>query len=228
VQESIDVDVPVGTAYNQWTQFESFPSFMHGVEAIDQLDDTHLHWRIKVAGAEREFDATITEQLPDERVAWKSTQHAGVVTFHRIADARTRVNVQFDWDPASLSEKAGAMIGVDDRQVKSDLKKFKSFIEARGTEAGGWRGSVARPDVARATPKPGDPRRVDTSATPGTTAAPGTTGTPGTTSTPGTDGTSSTAATPGTTGVTATPRPGVPRNEIPGTGESFGSDRTTG
>jgi hypothetical protein len=151
VQESIEVHVPIRTAYNQWTQFESFPHFMDGVEAISQLDATHTHWKIKVAGREREFDATITEQLPDERVAWKSTEgatHAGVVTFHRLGDDDTRVTVQMDWQPEGFTEKAGAAIGADDRQVKADLRRFKAFIEHRQGETGAWRGEVPRPDAA--------------------------------------------------------------------------------
>ncbi|CAO5183114.1 Coenzyme Q-binding protein COQ10 START domain-containing protein [Frankia sp. AiPs1] len=151
VQESIEVHVPIRTAYNQWTQFESFPHFMDGVESIAQIDNTHTHWKIKVAGQAREFDATITEQLPDERVAWKSTggaQHAGVVTFHRLADDETRVTVQMDWQPEGLTEKAGAAFGADDRRVKADLRRFKAFIEDRQTETGAWRGEVPRPDAA--------------------------------------------------------------------------------
>lgn len=153
VQESIDVHVPIRTAYNQWTQFESFPNFMDGVESIAQLDDTHTHWKIKVGGQEREFDASITEQRPDERVAWKSTggtQHAGVVTFHRLTDDDTRVTVQMDWQPEGFAEKAGAAIGADDRRVKADLRRFKSFIEHRESETGSWRGEVPRVDEVRA------------------------------------------------------------------------------
>jgi uncharacterized membrane protein len=147
VTESIDVDVPVRTAYDQWTQFETFPQFMGGVESIRQVDDTHSHWTTKVGGVEREFDTVVTEQHPDERVAWKSTDadgptHAGVVTFHRLADAQTRVTVQMDWQPQGLVEKAGAALGVDDHQVKADLKKFKAFIEERGGQTGSWRGDV--------------------------------------------------------------------------------------
>ncbi|MEP7021285.1 MAG: SRPBCC family protein [Pseudonocardiales bacterium] len=148
VTESIDVEVPVSTAYNQWTQFESFPQFMGGVETITQVDDTHTHWVTSIGGVTREFDTTITEQHPDERVAWKSTDgttHAGVVTFHRLGDAKTRVTTQIDWQPEGLVEKAGAAIGVDDRQVKSDLAKFKEFIESRGGETGAWRGDVQSP-----------------------------------------------------------------------------------
>ncbi len=145
VTESIDVEVPVSTAYNQWTQFESFPQFMGGVETITQVDDTHNHWVTSVGGVKREFDAQITEQHPDERVAWKSidgTTHAGVVTFHRLDDATTRVTTQIDWQPEGLVERVGAAIGVDDHRVKADLAKFKEFIENRGNETGAWRGDV--------------------------------------------------------------------------------------
>ncbi|GAB3281148.1 SRPBCC family protein [Sinomonas notoginsengisoli] len=144
VQEAIDVMVPVSTAYNQWTQFESFPQFMGGVESIVQQDDTHLHWTTKVAGQERQFTTVITEQHPDERVAWKSTDgvdHAGAVTFHRLSDTETRVEVEFQWNPDSATEKIGAAFGADKAQVKSDLKKFKEFVESHGA-TGGWRGDV--------------------------------------------------------------------------------------
>ena len=147
IEKSVDVRVPVRTAYNQWTQFESFPYFMEGVDRVIQLDDRRLHWETTVAGAHREFDTEITEQHPDERVAWKSTDgttHAGVVTFHRLSDTTTRVTVQLDWQPEGTVEKAGAMAGVDDRQVKGDLARFKEFIESRGQESGGWRGDVSR------------------------------------------------------------------------------------
>ena len=146
IEQSIDVDVPVTTAYNQWTQFESFPHFMGGVESITQVNETLTHWKTKIAGVEREFDAEITEQHPDERVAWKSIDgktHAGVVTFHRLSENTTRVMVQIDWETESLVEKVGAAVGADDAQVKGDLKRFKEFIESRGAETGAWRGDVS-------------------------------------------------------------------------------------
>jgi len=146
VQKSIDVEVPVSTAYNQWTQFESFPQFMGGVESITQIDDTHLHWVTDIAGVEREFDAEITEQHPDERIAWRSTggdtQHAGVITFHRLDENTTRVMAQIDREPSGLVEKVGSAVNVDDRQVQSDLERFKELIEKRGHESGAWRGDV--------------------------------------------------------------------------------------
>ena len=149
VQESVDVDVPIRVAYDQWTQFESFPQFMGGVERITQLDATHTHWVTNVDGVKREFDAEITEQHPEERIAWTSTsgeaKHAGVVTFHRLDENKTRVMIQIDWQPEGLVEKAGAAVGVDDHQVKADLDRYKKFIEDKGTETGAWRGDVQRP-----------------------------------------------------------------------------------
>ncbi|MFD5214793.1 SRPBCC family protein [Microbacterium sp. NPDC058345] len=144
--ETVDVDVPVTVAYNQWTQFESFPHFLEEVVSITQGDDTHTHWVVNIAGAEREFDAEITEQHPDERVAWRSTAgetaHAGAVTFHKLSDAATRVTVQIDWDPEGLAEKLGAMTGVASHAVRKDLDNFKEFIEGRGSATGAWRGDV--------------------------------------------------------------------------------------
>ena len=148
VMKSIDVSVPIRTAYNQWTQFETFPQFMGGVESISQTDDRHSHWVTKIAGVQREFDTEITEQHPDERVAWKSTDgttHAGVVTFHRLSDNETKVTVQLDWEAEGVVEKAGAMVGVDDRQVQSDLERFKKYIESQGREDGAWRGNIDNP-----------------------------------------------------------------------------------
>ncbi|TDC55817.1 SRPBCC family protein [Actinomadura sp. KC345] len=148
ITESVNVTVPIRTAYDQWTQFETFPQFMDGVEEIRQLDDTTLRWRTRMAGVVREFDARITEQLPDERVAWKSLEgptHAGVVTFHRLDETTTRVTAQMEFDPEGLAEKAGDRLGALGHRVKGDLQRFKSFIEARGVQSGGWRGRVDRP-----------------------------------------------------------------------------------
>jgi uncharacterized membrane protein len=149
ITETVDVDVPVTTVYNQWTQFESFPTFMEGVERIHQLDDTHLHWVTSFGGTTREFDATITEQHPDERVAWRSDtgpNHAGVITFHRLNDTTTRVTAQMDIDPEGFAENAADKLGVLDRRVNGDLRRFKEFIEHRGRETGAWRGDVERPN----------------------------------------------------------------------------------
>jgi len=148
ITESVDVDVPVPTAYNQWTQFESFPQFMEGVESVTQKSDTMTHWQIEVAGVHREFDARITEQHPDERVAWESVdgpRHAGVVTFHRLDEDKTRVTLQVDTDPEGLVENAADALGFLSRRAKGDLKRFKEFIEKRGVETGEWRGEVQPP-----------------------------------------------------------------------------------
>ena len=145
--QTIDVDVPVSVAYNQWTQFESFPQFMDGVDEITQKTDTLTHWKISIAGVKREFDAEITEQHPDERIAWKSvdgTEHAGVVTFHKLEDAKTRVALQIETKPEGLVEKVGDAVGLTNVNAKGDLKRFKQFIESRGTETGAWRGDVPR------------------------------------------------------------------------------------
>ena len=148
IEKSIDVEVPVSAAYNQWTQFEEFPKFMEGVEAVRQLDNQRLHWRANVGGKVEEWDAVITEQHPDERIAWKNTtgaSNAGVVTFHRLSDTTTRVMLQLEYDPQGVVEHVGDMLGVVSRRVAGDLERFKAFIEARGQETGAWRGEVERP-----------------------------------------------------------------------------------
>jgi uncharacterized membrane protein len=145
VIKSIEVDVPVSTAYNQWTQFEEFPQFMNGVKQVRQLDDKTLEWTAEIAGNEETWTAEISEQLPDERIAWHATsgkENAGVVTFHYIGDNTTRVTLQMDWEPAGAVQGAGAALGFDDRQVEGDLERFKEFIESRGQETGAWRGEI--------------------------------------------------------------------------------------
>ena len=145
IEQSVEVNVPLSTAYNQWTQFEEFPSFMEGIESVRQLDDTHLHWVAEIGGQRREWDAEITEQRPDERVAWKSTDgttNAGVVTFHRLDQGVTRVMLQLDWEPEGLTEKAGDVLGVAQRRVKGDLERFRDLMESRGEASGAWRGEV--------------------------------------------------------------------------------------
>ena len=144
---SIDVHVPVRTAYDQWTQFESFPQFMEGVEEVRQTNDTTLAWRAEIGGRTESWEAEITEQAPDQRIAWTSrtgAKNAGVVTFHTIDDATTRVTLQMEYEPEGLVEKAGAALGVVGRRIEGDLKRFKEFIEAKGEATGAWRGSVER------------------------------------------------------------------------------------
>lgn len=150
LHESIEVQVPVSTAYNQWTQFESFPQFMKGVESVEQIDETSLHFRTKVAGIKREYDAQILEQTPDKCIAWVSKdkpRNAGRVTFESLGEDLCRVNVELDWEPEGLLERTGAAAHVDESQVESDLLRFKEFIESRGIETGAWRSSVDRGEV---------------------------------------------------------------------------------
>ena len=148
VEKSIEVGVPVSTAYNQWTQFETFPRFMDGVDRVDQTSPTTTHWVTSIGGVHREFDAEITEQRPDERIAWTSVtgpKQAGLVTFHRIDAGTSRVILQLDFAPEGVLETLGDKLGVVDHRIEADLGRFKSFIESRGTEEGGWRGTVDRP-----------------------------------------------------------------------------------
>ncbi|GGQ08944.1 SRPBCC family protein [Streptomyces roseolilacinus] len=151
VKETVEVEVPVRTAYNQWTQFEEFPNFMEGVEEVTQLDDRHNHWTTKIGGVRREFDTEIIDQLPDERIAWRTvsgdTQQKGVVSFQRVDETHTRVELVMDVEPTGLAEKAADMTGTIDRRVKGDMRRFKEYIETRGGETGGWRGRVRPGDV---------------------------------------------------------------------------------
>ena len=152
IEKHIDVDVPVSTAYNQWTQFEEFPHFMEGVKSVKQLDDKRLHWVANVAGKEEEWDAEITEQHPDERVAWTNTtgaKNAGVVTFHRLDENKTRVMLQLEYEPEGIVETVGDKLGFVTRRVTGDLERFKEFIESRHRETGAWRGDIPQHTVGQ-------------------------------------------------------------------------------
>jgi uncharacterized membrane protein len=145
VEETIEVEVPVQTAYNQWTQFEEFPRFMEGVESVKQLDDTHLRWRAEIGGETREWNAEIIEQQPDKRIAWRAPDGDGphgVVTFRPIGDGKAEITVRFDYEPEGFKESVGSLVGSDSRRVKGDLERFKEFVEQRGRESGAWRGEV--------------------------------------------------------------------------------------
>jgi uncharacterized membrane protein len=145
IEKSIEVNVPVHTAYNQWTQFEEFPRFMEGVESVKQLDDTRLHWVVNIGGERKEWDARITEQIPDQRIAWRSEGGeftSGVVLFQPLSSDKTRVTVRLNYEPKGVTEKIGDMLGIVSRHVEGDLERFKDFIEARGHETGGWRGTI--------------------------------------------------------------------------------------
>jgi uncharacterized membrane protein len=145
ITRTIEVDVPIQTAYDQWTQFEDFPQFMGGVEQIRQLDDKRTHWVTKIGGVTREFDAEVLVQRPDQGVSWRSLDgptHAGRVTFAPLSDTRTEVTLAMDWEPEGVVEKAGDALGIVEGQAKKDLESFKQFIEKRGTATGAWRGNV--------------------------------------------------------------------------------------
>ena len=145
--ESIEVNVPVRTAYNQFTQFEDFPQFMKSVHSIRQLDDKRLHWKANVAGEEKEWDAEITEQIPDKRIAWRSiggVPNGGVVTFHKISDNVTRVTLQMDYQPEGVLETIGDALGAVRMEARSNLSNFKEMLEKRGSETGAWRGKISQ------------------------------------------------------------------------------------
>ncbi len=145
IEKTIDVDVPVRTAYNQWTQFEEFPRFMEGIEEVRQLDDKRLHWRASIAGKEEEWNAEIIEQTPDTRVVWRSTsgpENSGAVKFEPQGPQKTRVSVIMSYEPEGVVETVGDKIGVFDRRVEGDLQRFKDFIEGRGVATGAWRGEI--------------------------------------------------------------------------------------
>lgn len=147
IEKSIDIDVPVTVAYNQWTQFEEFPRFMEGVDEVTQLDDSRLHWKATVGGKTKEWYSRITEQVPDQRIAWTSeggTFTAGAITFHQLDEGKTRAMLQMEYDPEGIVEEVGDKLGFVSRRVEGDLKRFKEFVETRGTETGAWRGTVAR------------------------------------------------------------------------------------
>jgi uncharacterized membrane protein len=145
IEKSIEINVPVRAAYNQWTQFEEFPRFMEGVKQVKQIDDKHLHWKADIGGKEKEWKAEITEQVPDERIAWTSREGAlngGVVTFHRLSDSKSKIMLQLEYDPKGLIENVGDAVGVVTQRVQGDLERFKAYIETRGQETGAWRGTI--------------------------------------------------------------------------------------
>jgi len=145
VEKTIEVDRPVSTVYNQWTQFEEFPYFMTGVKEVRQLDDTHLHWRAEIWGKEKEWDAEITEQEPDRRISWKSISgapNAGTVRFEPLGEDRTLVRLVMAYEPEDTVENIGDSLGIFSSRVENTLEQFKKYIESRGRESGAWRGEV--------------------------------------------------------------------------------------
>ena len=215
IEKSIDINVPLRTAYNQWTQFEDFPRFMEGVKEVKQMDNKRLHWRAEVGGKDKEWDAEISEQSPDRRIAWQSTtgvRNAGQVSFQPIDDNRTRVTLLMDYEPEGMVEKAGDAMGVVSGRVEGDLQRFKEFIESRGAESGAWRGEI---HGGQQSTRGG----TGTSGSSGTMGGPSTRGTTGGSSTggsnaprggsPGTGGTSTGRGSAGSMGGPASPKGGT-------------------
>jgi uncharacterized membrane protein len=160
VEKSIDVNLPIRTVYDQWTQFEEFPLFMEGVKEVRQLGDNRLHWVAEIAGKTKEWEALILEQKPDLLISWKSTsgaENSGHVTFTTVGDA-TRVTARMVYDTDNWVEAVGDALGMVDRRVQGDLERFKHFIETRGVETGAWRGEIHQGHVERAeTPSSASP-----------------------------------------------------------------------
>jgi uncharacterized membrane protein len=154
IEKAIDVNAPVQTVYNQWTQFEEFPRFMEGVEEVRQINDKDLQWRVNIGGQRKEFETVITEQIPDKRIAWRTrggVENGGVVTFHRVSDTVTRVMLQMEYQPEGLVEKAGDFLGITSHRIEGDLERFKEFVEKRGMESGAWRGTISNPNAGQPT-----------------------------------------------------------------------------
>lgn len=151
IEETIEVDVPLRTVYNQWTQFEQFPEFMEGVEEVRQIDDRTVHWVASVAGKRHEWDAEIIEQVPDQRIVWRAKSgkpNEGTVTFTPV-DSRTRVTVRLAYEPDGVLERMGDAVGLAGARIKGDMQRFKQFIESRHQETGAWRGEIHGQDVSR-------------------------------------------------------------------------------
>jgi uncharacterized membrane protein len=155
---SIEVNAPLRTVYNQWTQFEEFPLFMQGVEEVRQEGDKGLFWRANVGGKIKEWQAAITRQVPDERIAWKSidgSANSGTVVFRALDSSRTKVTATIEYEPEGLLEKTGDALGIPSGRVQADLERFRDFIEARARESGGWRGQIDESSSRRAIPATG-------------------------------------------------------------------------
>jgi uncharacterized membrane protein len=151
IERAIEIEAPASTAYAAWTQFELFPQFMQDVESVTQTDDRHLRWRAEVWGQPEQWEAEITEQIPDKRIAWTSNggaSNAGVVTFHRLSDDHARVMLQLEYDPSSWSERIGDALGVFTRRIEADLAGFKEFVEREGHQIRGWKGEIPAKDDA--------------------------------------------------------------------------------
>lgn len=145
IEKSIEVNAPISTVYNQWTQFEAFPRFMKGVEQVRQLDDKRLRFTATIAGKREEWEAEIFEQVPEEKISWRTisgVMNEGTIFFDKLSDGRTLVRAAIAIDPDSLMEKFGSALHIPDSRVKGDLERFRDFIENRVIETGAWRGEI--------------------------------------------------------------------------------------
>ncbi|HYY14820.1 MAG TPA: SRPBCC family protein [Chthoniobacterales bacterium] len=152
IEQSVEIDAPVSTVYNQWTQFEEFPRFMEGVREVRQLDDKRLRWRAEIGGKEKEWVAEIYRQVPDQVIAWRSTsgvRNEGEIRFDKATDGKTRVTLTMRYEPETAAEKTGDWVGVVSARIHGDLKRFKDFIESRARETGAWRGEIRAGSVSR-------------------------------------------------------------------------------
>jgi uncharacterized membrane protein len=150
IEKSIEVQAPIRAVYNQWTQFEEFPRFMEGVKEVRQLDDAHLQWHAEIGGNDEKWEAEITSQVPDQRIAWRAltgAENVGIVTFQPIDENNTRVHLRIEYEPEGVAENIGSALGVVSGRVEGDLERFKEFIESRGTETGAWRGKIQSGEV---------------------------------------------------------------------------------
>ncbi|WP_102191953.1 SRPBCC family protein [Microbacterium aurantiacum] len=176
ITSDIEVDVPIRTAYEQWTQFESFPEYLSGVEDVTQLDDTTTHWIVNIGGVRREFDARIVDQVPDDHVVWRSLNevaHEGRVSFRPDPEGGTHVELSMKWEPEGFVEKAGAALHIDDMVVKRDLQRFKEFIEERHTPTGAWRGEIHGGTTTDTAATPSSGTASDATVSPTTPSASG-------------------------------------------------------
>ncbi|TDU71338.1 polyketide cyclase/dehydrase/lipid transport protein [Prosthecobacter fusiformis] len=145
IEKSIEVEQPIRSVYNQWTQFESFPLFMEGVKSVRQVTDKRLQWHVEIAGITKIWEADIVEQIPDSRIAWHSTSGAvnnGQVLFESLAPDRTLVTLILNYETEGALEKVGDALGLVSLRIQGDLRRFKDTIEKRTTPAQGWRGEI--------------------------------------------------------------------------------------
>jgi ribosome-associated toxin RatA of RatAB toxin-antitoxin module len=220
IEKTIEVECPVRVVYNQWTQFEEFPEFMAGVKEVRQIDDTHVHWHAEVWGKDKEWDAEITEQVPDERISWKSVSgaySAGTVRFEPVGSDKTRIRLLMAYEPEGAVENIGDAVGILSSRVQNTVEDFKKFIEERGSETGAWRGAVH--DSKTRTSEPSGTARGDAGLAPAGTPGAATGGSRGTAGSGGAGYTK-----PGGSSGDQGHLPGHATNDVPNDAWPFGKD----